>query len=471
MASGAREEEPLVPSLPVSYGAQDTDQSVLDLGVETQSQEDIATAALLAQIEIIVPHKCRFTPAKGVRYWPLHLLPHETSEVVSVLSGPRLVTGFARKGHEWLKVRSRGREGWAQTRQVDGTLVIEQCKWWRKWEEWGGNNTFLLSGRIMLGPDMAFFGFTHVMVLAPALLFVWHVCLRFPPPTSYYLTAVSCGCVMVAMGCLWTAALMDPGIIPPKPAHIRAEPPPGAVLGQLGYKYCETCNLFRPPRSKHCSSCNNCVERFDHHCPWVGSCVGRRNYKLFLAFVVVMAGTTLFVTVTCILRLVAVTQVERAERIKEVGQSTFNDDNDVELLGPVLRAIAEEPWSLVVGLFGLTTFWSLTSLCLYHVGLIGRGQTTNEMVRQVYKDGVNDHDLGCWENFKVILGESIPPSRLPNMSHIIYAPKVAWLPNVAPDIEVPSEGDEEETLLDVQKPISLHSEDRGQALPDSDSQA
>ena len=74
---------------------------------------------------------------------------------------------------------------------------------------------------------------------------------------------------------LWISAMMDPGIIAPVSSPMKAPVPDERLPlgGPLGYRYCSTCNIFRPPRSKHCNSCNVCVSKFDHILICILTCI------------------------------------------------------------------------------------------------------------------------------------------------------------------------------------------------------
>ncbi|KAL3670166.1 hypothetical protein V7S43_004481 [Phytophthora oleae] len=83
--------------------------------------------------------------------------------------------------------------------------------------------------------------------------------------------------------------LSDPGVIRPDNIHEFEQYVNHPVLYPEG-KYCRTCKTLKLPRSKHCRLCNQCVGRFDHHC---SSCVGEKNYKYFLAYLLVQLAVCL----------------------------------------------------------------------------------------------------------------------------------------------------------------------------------
>lgn len=75
----------------------------------------------------------------------------------------------------------------------------------------------------------------------------------------------------------------------PKGGNINAKGSDGRgvpVVMQSGHRlrYCKTCNMHQPLRTKHCRDCGKCVRTHDHHCPWVGVCIGEGNRLYFYWF-------------------------------------------------------------------------------------------------------------------------------------------------------------------------------------------
>lgn len=178
---------------------------------------------------------------------------------------------------DWILVSVGGRSGWARKKlpnqHFSGFTLAEEFS---ATEGWMGNHAFLCRGKIMLGSDAPSLLFTNLLLLvgyvfhfvvvlpelrrietehANAMLFV-------PTPILFWASVVLGALSLIT---LWISAIMDPGIIPPVSSPIRAPVPPEHVPlgGPLGYRYCSSCNIFRPPRSKHCNSCNVCVSKFD----------------------------------------------------------------------------------------------------------------------------------------------------------------------------------------------------------------
>lgn len=70
-------------------------------------------------------------------------------------------------------------------------------------------------------------------------------------------------------------------------------------------RYCDTCDLPKPPRVAHCKYCNRCIPKMDHHCSWTANCVGEKNHKFFVLFLFYMTALSGFIMTVILSRVAA----------------------------------------------------------------------------------------------------------------------------------------------------------------------
>jgi palmitoyltransferase ZDHHC9/14/18 len=327
-----------------------------------------------------------------------------------------------------------------------GFTMVEK---FRARDGWMGNQVFLLNGKLMFGSDAPLFLFTNfligfglVLYFAVILPHLYHLERINQQPntqnplqwTTHSLTIFTTTILSImTVTLLWVCALTDPGILPPISCPVKIPVPTllhkassskndqgGGVNsndsrstqsvqigGPLGYRYCSTCNIFRPPRAKHCNSCNVCVSKFDHHCPWMGNCIGSRNHRYFFGFLVSVTSLTVIVTQTCIRIFI------QTFRDLELGEFGGNERENHSTSHLVYQCIKSEPTAIVFSFFTILCAWSLTSLTCFHGLIISLAQTTNERVRGVYEALENPANRGCIRNWLEALFSEIPQSRIP----------------------------------------------------------
>eukprot|EP00439_Symbiodinium_sp_Y106_P045565 s7038_g5.t2 len=256
-----------------------------------------------------------------------------------------------------------------------------------------------------------------ILYFAVALPYYWIEVHPILPMTALFF-------FLMTVGCLLSACLADPGIIPRREVILatgsaeklcqelgynvlgetvtergelrdgteRVQIPP--ELRKQGYRWCSTCRIVRPPRASHCADCDNCVLRFDHHCPFINNCVGQRNYLFFfgftssvcmLALVVIpsllwgslknlLQGNTRSMSLSLELATVGAGQSQAAE--------SYAVNSDAVLRGFLITLAAAGGTAAlcVVGLWG------------YHLFLICSGITTREHIKG--RLGGKDEDEG-----------------------------------------------------------------------------
>jgi len=319
---------------------------------------------------------------------------------------------------EWVLISVGGQSGWARRhaglsgdRGMAPVATLERTTEYAPREAWIGNHVFLCGGKVVMGSDAPLFLFTNLLVIG--LLLPYCTCIVPLLPVGHVgpCLAATGALAVASLGFLWTSAMIDPGILPAVSSPHRPLPPVDAPIGgPMGYRYCTTCNIFRPPRSKHCNSCNVCVSKFDHHCQWVGNCIGERNYRFFFMFLLCIVLLTILVSFSCIY-LIYEAVLDNKEKYPTLPI--------IERIG---IAIFRHPLSLFIGGFTFLCSWSLLSLLLYHATIVSIAQTTNERVRGVYKSGraANTADQGCPRNWATAFCSVTPRSKLPNFSTTVH---------------------------------------------------
>lgn len=152
-------------------------------------------------------------------------------------------------------------------------------------------------------------------------------------------------------------------------------------LTKLGYRWCHTCEIIRPPRASHCAECDNCVLRFDHHCPFVNNCVGQRNYHFFIGFTTSVCCLAILVLPSLAWFYLDTRTTRRGFKKAEEPQE---EENDYLMYGLFVIAC-------IVGIAAL----ALVGLWCYHMFLISQGKTTKEHRKGKQVVGLHDEPTFC----------------------------------------------------------------------------
>ncbi|KAL8784551.1 MAG: hypothetical protein Q9213_003899 [Squamulea squamosa] len=291
-------------------------------------------------------------------------------------------------------------------------MLAQQPKF--NYEYFSGNTVFCWGGRLQNTRDRPINIISGLLILVPSILFF--TC-SAPYLSRHVSVAIPVFCAYLFFVCFSSfvhASVTDPGILPrnlhPQVAPENSDDPltlgpptidwvhvkssmPRTLRIDVPTKYCKTCNIWRPLRCHHCRTCDNCVETQDHHCVWLNNCVGRRNYRYFLTFVT--TGTLLAI-------FLAFASLGHCLRYQSDQRVSF------------AKSIDKQRVPFAMFLYGLLAAPYPGCLWIYHLYLMGRGETTREFLTSskfLKKDRHRPFSQGnILKNWLVVLLRPRPPT-------------------------------------------------------------
>jgi palmitoyltransferase ZDHHC9/14/18 len=219
---------------------------------------------------------------------------------------------------------------------------------------YSGRNIVLCNGALVTGYDVWVFVFTNLLIITPITLFAIYMTSWLWNNGLLGLWIAVIYLAVVTFASFLFTSLSDPGIIPRRLDTVSQDTVVHVDGQDVELRYCETCQVYRPPRASHCRICDNCIQVHDHHCVWVNNCIGARNYRSFITFLVSSILLALGIMVSCGLRL---------------------------FVGNVLDNVTSAPACVFLfvdaGVLLILILW----LSTYHLWLMMHGLTTHEHVK------------------------------------------------------------------------------------------
>ena len=251
------------------------------------------------------------------------------------------------------------------------------------YKDWEGDNYFPIGCRLLMGPS----SFrptlvTWTCITVPIFLYV----LFNSQFLSIIITIIIIILYFIMIILLFLSSFIDPGIL----RRFKSEDNiliarKDNYIFQLGYirkyKFCSTCSIMRPSRSTHCNDCNNCVEKFDHHCPWIGNCAGKRNYKYFFFFMILLNILSILLIILSI--------IDISKKLYTAITINNNLPEDEINKNIISKALCEAIISLYIIVYSILILIFTFGLLFYHMSLISNNTTTKEDLKNYW-----DHPQG-----------------------------------------------------------------------------